>query len=78
MWITFPNDGRKLRKLITGLLKSQLVSEVKRLNYVQSYRLIDERIEKSEEKLLRLHTEQEDKVKAFLEKNFSEAKLFTL
>ena len=61
---------------MTGLLKSQLATEIKRMNYLQSYTLIDNKIQKTEEKLLFIQTTQPDKVLAFLSKNFPEAKEF--
>jgi uncharacterized protein involved in tolerance to divalent cations len=73
MLLVFPNDGRKLRKLILGLLKAKLATEIKRLNYVQSYRLVNANIEKKEEKLIFIQTEQKEKVLAFLQKSFPEA-----
>ena len=52
MILSCPYDGRKLRYLINALLKSGIASEVKRLNYVQSYTLVDKTIKKQEEKIL--------------------------
>ena len=71
---TFPPDWRKLKKLITGLLKAQLATEIKRMNYIQSYRLKENQIEKKEEKLLYIQTTQPEKITIFLQKNFPEAK----
>jgi uncharacterized protein involved in tolerance to divalent cations len=77
MLLLFPNDGRKLRKLILGLLKAKLATEIKRLNYVQSYTLVNEHIEKKEEKLIVIQTEHKEKVLAFLQKSFPEAHPFS-
>ena len=74
MLFTFPNDWRKLRKLITWLLKAKLATEIKKLNYVQSYTLIDDGIVKKQEKLVYISTEHPDKVQIFLTKSFPEAK----
>lgn len=73
MFITFQNDWRKLRQLITWLLKSGLASEIIRLNYVQSYTLWENKkeINKSDLKLLKIISDDEGKVVAFLEKNCS-------
>lgn len=78
MLISFPNDGRKLRKLITGVLKAKLATEIKRMNYIQSYTLGEKSIEKKEEKLLWLQTDQPEKVSAFLQKSFPEAVVLPL
>ncbi len=82
MFIIFPNDWRKLRRLITGLLKSWLTTEVIRMNYLQSYALLsgaetrkNDQIKKSDLKLLYLVTEQAEKVESFLEKGFPEARI---
>ena len=74
MLLTFPNDWRKLRKLITWLLKAQLATEIKRLNYTQSYTLTNNKIEKKEEKLLYIQTHHPEKVQNFLTKSFPDAK----
>ncbi|MDD2536926.1 MAG: hypothetical protein PHU61_00305 [Candidatus Absconditabacteria bacterium] len=77
MLISFPNDGRKLKKLIIGLLKSGLTSEIKRLNYIESYTLQEGKIEKKPEKIISFSTEHSEKVEQFLQKNFSEAKILS-
>jgi hypothetical protein len=74
MLISFPNDGRKLRKLITGLLKAKLATEITRMNYVQTYVLVAGNIEKQEKKLLWVQTDQPEKVSAFLQKSFPEGR----
>jgi hypothetical protein len=43
------------------------------MNYLQSYTLINDKIEKKEEKLIAIQTEQPDKVLSFLQKSFPEA-----
>ncbi|MDD3262252.1 MAG: hypothetical protein PHR61_00230 [Candidatus Absconditabacteria bacterium] len=63
-----PSDGRKLRYLINGLLKSGLVQEIKRINYVKSYYLIEKTIEKKEEKLLIIVGLDNEKIKQFVQK----------
>ena len=49
---TYPNDWRKLKNLITALLKKKLVACVNVLNYTKSYYLREGKIKKDEEKLL--------------------------
>ncbi|MDR2541784.1 MAG: hypothetical protein LBD11_08880 [Candidatus Peribacteria bacterium] len=78
MLISFPNDGRKLKKLITGVLKAKLALEIKRMNYLQSYTLVENTVEKKEEKLLWIKTDQVEKVSAFLQKSFPEAVILSL
>ncbi len=48
----YKNDGRKLKHLITRLLKSWAATEIKRINYTQSYTLHDNKIQKNEEKVV--------------------------
>lgn len=50
--ISYAGDGRSLKKLILALLKSGSVDSVKRVNYVKSYRFVDNKIVKQEEKLV--------------------------
>lgn len=77
MFFTYPDTGRKLRQTITGLLKSGLTSEVKRLNYIKSYTLKEGKLHKQEEKLLRIAStpDQEASITKFLAKACPEAKL---
>ena len=46
----YKNDGRKLKHIITELLKSWAATEIKRINYIQSYTLHEKNIQKTEEK----------------------------
>lgn len=61
---------RDLRKIIMALLKSGLVNEVKKVNYVQSFVLNNSKIEKNEQKIIMVKTDDEEKFKTFLSKNF--------
>ncbi len=63
-----PSDGRKLRYLINWLLKSWLVQEIKRINYVKSYRIVEKNIKKQEEKLLVIIWPDNEKIKQFIQK----------
>lgn len=73
-------DGRKIRQLINWLLKSWVVNEVKRLNYVKSYSLKDWKILKSEEKILLIDFDEKNKSKLeqFLNKQCSDYKTINL
>ena len=53
-----------------ALLKSGLVNEVKKVNYVQSFVLNNSKIEKNEQKIIMVKTDDEEKFKTFLSKNF--------
>jgi len=67
----YKNDGRKLKQIITGLLKSWAATKITRLNYIQSYTLHDNKIQKTEEKavLVEFTPENEKKVEALLKKS---------
>ncbi len=75
--VSCPYDWRKLRYLINALLKSGIVSEVKRINYVQSYTLREKSIQKQEEKLLLIFGSDQEKIKAFLLKQAPEARILS-
>lgn len=48
----YKNNGRKLKHIINGLLKSWAATEIKRINYAQSYTLHENKIKKTEEKVV--------------------------
>jgi hypothetical protein len=60
-----------LRKIIVAILKSGLANNVKRFNYVQNYSIKDNKIEKAEEKIILMQSDNQDKLIDFLSKNFS-------
>lgn len=64
--------SRELRRIIVALLKSWFVSEIKKVNYVQNFVLVDTKLEKTEMKMLVMSTEDEEKLVEFLSKNFSQ------
>jgi len=76
MKLIYPNNGRKLKQLITWLLKSWLVTEVQRINYVKSYSLIDNKIKSEEIKLVELFhaPENKEKIERMINKNRPETK----
>ncbi len=57
--INYSNNSRDLKKIINQILKKNLANEVKRLNYVKSYKLIDNKVTKREEKLVLVDTEED-------------------
>lgn len=67
----YKNDGRKLKQIITWLLKSWAATNIKRLNYTQSYSLHDNKIQKTEEKavLVQFNPENQNKVESLLKKS---------
>jgi len=67
----YKNDGRKLKNIITWLLKSWAATKITRINYAQSYTLHDNKIQKTEEKLVIIeHTaEQQKKIEAICQKS---------
>lgn len=62
--------SRDLRKIIVTILKMWLANSVKSFNYVKDYSLDDWKVQKSEEKILLICTQDQDKLLFFLNKNF--------
>lgn len=73
--VSCPYDGRKVRQLITMLLKSGVATEIKRLNYVQSYTLNDKSIKKQEEKLLLIFGADSIKLQIILAKQAPDVRI---
>ncbi|MCX6824314.1 MAG: hypothetical protein NT085_04255 [candidate division SR1 bacterium] len=67
----YKNDGRKLKQIITGLLKSGAATKIRRINYAQSYTLLDNKIQKTEEKAVFIEyvPENEKKIEALVKKS---------
>lgn len=67
----YKNDGRKLKQIITWLLKSWAATRIRRINYAQSYILQENKVYKEEEKaiLVEYTPENEKKVEALLKKS---------
>ena len=68
---TYPNDWRKLRNLITALLKKKLIACANVMNYAKSYYLWEWKIKKDEEKiiLIKYPKEKEWELLSFIKKN---------
>ena len=75
--VSCPYDGRKVRQLITMLLKSWAATEIKRLNYAQSYTLNDKSIKKQEERILLIFGADSTKLQNLLVKQAPEAKILS-
>ena len=67
---TYKWNSRELRKIIATILKSWTTKNIKKVNYVQNYSTKEKNIEKSEEKILLIYSENQDKLLEFLSKNF--------
>ena len=59
----YKNDGRKLKQIITWLLKSWAAKNIRRINYIQSYILHEGKIKKTEEKAVLVEYTPENKWK---------------
>lgn len=71
--------SRDLRKIIVAILKSWVADNVKKINYVQNYLLKDwKNIEKNEEKILLIYTQDTEKLLDFLSKNFPQIEKINL
>ncbi len=68
---TYPNDWRKLKNLITALLKKKLVACCNIINYWKSYYLQENKIKKDEEKIIfmKYPKEKETELLNFIKKN---------
>ena len=68
--MTYPNDGRKLKQLITALLKKKLIACASVMNYAKSYYLREGKIKKDEEKLIfiKFPKEKESELLPFIKK----------
>ena len=67
---TYPNEGRKLRQLMTALLKKKLIACANVMNYAKSYYLREGKIKKDEEKLIlmKFPKEKESELLPFIKK----------
>jgi DNA replicative helicase MCM subunit Mcm2 (Cdc46/Mcm family) len=67
----YKNDGRKLKQIITWLLKSWSATKIRRINYTQSYTLHENKIQKVEEKavIIEFSPENQNKVEWLLKKS---------
>ena len=71
----YPNDGRKLQRLIIALLKQGLATSINRLNYVKKYTLVAGKLHREEEKILLIKTDEDKKERllTFLQKQHPDA-----
>ena len=66
----YRGTSRDLRKIITAILKSWIAEKIKRTNYVQDYSFENQKIMKTEEKIILIYTQDENRLLDFLSKNF--------
>ncbi|USN57348.1 MAG: divalent-cation tolerance protein CutA [Candidatus Peribacteria bacterium] len=69
--ISYPNDGRKCKYFINGLIRSGMVACVQRINNVKSYYMREGEMKAENEKilLLKLKAENKEKILAYINKN---------
>lgn len=67
---SYDGNSRELKRIIISLLKSWCVLKVHKFNYVQSFWLKKNVVEKSEIKYMIIYTDDESKLLSFLSKNF--------
>ena len=70
--------SRDLRKIIVAIVKSWFVDNVKKVNYVHNYSLVDGKVEKSDENLVLIHTQNHDNLLNFLAEKFPELERITI
>ena len=70
LMFTYNGTSRDLRKIITAILKSWFADSVKKINYVHAYLLRDDKVQKWEEKIILVHSEDQDGLLDFLSKKF--------
>ena len=75
---SYEGNSRELKKIIISLLKSWCASRVHKFNYIQSFWLKENVVEKSEIKYIIVYTDDESKLLNFLSKNFPQIKRIEL
>ncbi len=78
--ITFPNNSRQLKKIINQILYKKLAKTIKRVNYTKSYKLVENKVQKKEEKLLFIISEKDKEleIKKFINEKIPESKILPL
>ena len=71
-------SSRELKKIIVSLLKSWTASEIQKINYVQNFTVYEKSVNKTEQKILLIKTNDESKLINFLSKNFPQIEKFTV
>lgn len=70
LMMSYPNDGRKLQRLIIGILKQWLAISINRLNYAKTYTLVEGKVVREEQKVVLIKTtdDKKEKLLSFLKK----------
>lgn len=75
---SYNGNSRELRRIIISLLKSWCALKIHKFNYVQSFWLRENVVEKSEIKYIIIYTNDESKLLNFLSKNFPQVERIEL
>ena len=67
-------SSRELRKMVNALLKSGTAVIVRKINYSQTFLIKNDKVSKSDTKLLIIWTEDKTRLDEFLSKNFPQIK----
>lgn len=67
---SYDGNSRELKRIVISLLKSWCALKVHKFNYVQSFWLKKNVVEKSEIKYMIIYTDDESNLLSFLSKNF--------
>jgi len=66
----YRGTSRDLKRVIISVLRSWFANDVKKLNYVNGFSLVDKKINKKEEKIVLISTQNEINLIDFVHKNF--------
>ena len=75
---SYDGNSRELKRIIISLLKSWCASKIHKFNYVQSFWVKENMVEKSEIKYIVMYTDDESKLLSFLSKNFPQVEKIEL
>lgn len=64
----YRGTSRDLKRVILAILRSWFADDVKKFNYVNDFSLVDKRINKKEEKIVLISTQNEIKLIDFVNK----------
>ena len=74
----YNGNSRELKRIIISLLKSWCASKIHKINYVQSFWLRENVVEKSEIKYMIIYADDESKLLNLLSKNFPQVERIEL
>ena len=67
---TYIWKSRELRKIFVVLLKSRIVENIKKMNYIHNYSLKDDKVERLQSQMFVVWTKDKENFIDFLSKNF--------